>query len=179
MQLTKCTLAVVFLIALFASSCKSPTKITAEKEVTQSRQQTDSVSLRVEKTTRLVTVPQTTAKISLTPEDLQQLPVGGQYQAKDGQATGTVTRTKDGFEFRANCDSLQFLVTDLRVEIDRLKKVENELKTQLKETKIVEVNKLTRWQKFRIDLANITIGILGVGALIGGALLIRKIKKII
>lgn len=176
MQLTKCTLAVVFLIALFASSCKSPTKITAEKEVTQSRQQTDSVSLRVEKTTRLVTVPQTTAKISLTPEDLQQLPVGGQYQAKDGQATGTVTRTKDGFEFRANCDSLQFLVTDLRVEIDRLKKVENELKTQLKETE--KVNELTRWQKFRIDLANITIGILGVGALIGGALLIRKLKII-
>lgn len=177
MQLTKCTLAVVFLIALFASSCKSPTKITAEKEITQSRQQTDSVSLRVEKTTRLVTVPQTTAKISLTPEALQQLPVGGQYQAKDGQATGTVTRTKDGFEFKANCDSLQFLVTDLRVEIDRLKKVESDLKTQLKETE--KVNELTRWQKIRIDIANITIGILGVGALIGGALLIRKIKKII
>ena len=176
MQLTKCTLAVVFLIALFASSCKSPTKITAKKEVTQSRQQTDSVSLRVEKTTRLVTVPRTTAKINLTPEDLQQLPVGGQYQAKDGQATGTVTRTKDGFEFKANCDSLQFLVTDLRVEIDRLKKVESDLKTQLKETE--KVNELTRWQKIRIDIANITIGILGVGALIGGALLIRKLKII-
>ena len=176
MQLTKCTLAVVFLIALFASSCKSPTKITADKEVTQSRHQTDSVSLSIEKTTRLVTVPQTTAKINLTPEALQNLPVGGQYQAKDGQATGTVTRTKDGFEFKANCDSLQFLVTDLRVEIDRLKKVESDLKTQLKETE--KVNELTRWQKIRIDIANITIGILGVGALIGGALLIRKLKII-
>lgn len=180
MQLTKCTVVAILLIALSVWSCKSPTKTMAiEKETVESRQQTDSVSLLIEKTIRPVTVAQTTAKISLTPEDLQKLPVGGQYQAKSGQATGTIKRTDKGFEFTANCDSLQILVTDLKTEVYRLKANESELKTQLKETKTIEVNKLTRWQKIRIDIANITIGILGVGALIGGVLLIRKFKKIV
>lgn len=126
-----------------------------------------------------MTVPQTTAKINLTPEDLEKLPVGGQYQAKDGQATGTIKRTEKGFEFTANCDSLTFLITELRTEVYRLKNVESELKTQLKETVTIEVNVLTRWQEIRIDIANVTLGILSVGALIGGFLLVRKIKKTI
>jgi hypothetical protein len=105
----------------------------------------------VEKITKIVTTPQTTAKLSLTQKQIDELPIGAVYEAKDGNASGTVRKTKDNnIEFTANCDSLTILIESLNKEVYRLNKEKTELKNSLKEEKIVEVNKLNGWQYFQI-----------------------------
>ncbi|WP_165043728.1 hypothetical protein [Dysgonomonas sp. ZJ709] len=120
-------------------------------------------------------IPQTTAKLSLTPADLEALPIGATYQAQDGQATATVKKTDTGYEITANCDSLLLLVTDLYIEVNRLNKEKTELKTHLNEQKITEVNRLSGWQWFQIWCGRI---LLSVSAIYIGIKFIKsKIKK--
>lgn len=150
MHLLKQAPALILLFALFGSSCRSQ-KVTIEKEHQEVQHQTDSTSVVVEKETKVITTPQTTAKQTLTPKQLEDLPVGGKYQAKDGNATGTIEKKADGsLEFTANCDSLTLLVESLTKEVYRLNKEKTELKTNLKEEKVVEVNKLNGFQWFQI-----------------------------
>jgi NH3-dependent NAD+ synthetase len=105
----------------------------------------------VEKISKIVTTPQTTAKLSLTQKQIDELPIGAVYEAKDGNASGTVRKTKDNnIEFTANCDSLHFMLEYAIKEVYRLNKEKTELKNSLKEEKIVEVNKLNGWQYFQI-----------------------------
>lgn len=79
------------------------------------------------------------------------MPVGGKYQARDGNATGTIEKRADGsLKFTANCDSLTLLVESLTKEVYRINKNKTELKTNLKEEKVVEVNKLRGFQWFQI-----------------------------
>lgn len=95
--------------------------------------------------------PRTTARQNLTLEALHNLPVGGRYEAKDGNATGTIEKKPDGsLEFTANCDSLTLLVESLTKEVFRYKNENAELKTNIKEEKTEEVNILTGWQWFQI-----------------------------
>lgn len=150
MPLRKLTIAFIMMFALFAASCRS-TKTAIEKETVQTRQELDSVSEKVTLETRLMTTPTTTAKQNLSLDQLQDLPVGGKYQAKDGNATGTIEKKPDGsLEFTANCDSLTLLVESLTKEVYRYKNENAELKTNTKEEKIVEINRLSGWQWFQI-----------------------------
>lgn len=126
----------------------------------------------------MVTIPQTTAKLNITPDDLDKLPVGGQYQSKDGNATATIQRTNKGYEFTANCDSLTLLVTELQTEVYRLNRKNTELKTLLNEQKTVEVNKLTRWQSVRITVGDISLALIGIALLFGAYKLFKKLKII-
>jgi hypothetical protein len=79
------------------------------------------------------------------------LPVGGKYQAVDGNATGTIEKKADGsLEFTANCDSLTLVVETLSKEVFHLNKEKTELKERLKEQKTEETNRLTGFQWFQI-----------------------------
>ena len=150
MRLQKCMYAATLLIALLSWSCKSQ-KVVSESQLHESRQLTDSVSLSMTKETKIQTVPQTTAKLTLSLEQIDKLPVGAVYQEKDGNATGTVSKTNEGnIEFTANCDSLLILIDELSKEVYHFQRENTALKTNQKEEKIVEVNKLNGWQWFQI-----------------------------
>lgn len=96
---------------------------------------------------KVVTTPRTTAKLNLTTEQLTALPIGAVYEAKDGNATGTVRKTdNNNIEFTANCDSLNLLVENLNKEVYRLNTEKTELKTQLKSKKEVGLSGLEWFQ---------------------------------
>ncbi len=149
MQLTKCIAVVFFLLALFALSCRSQKEV-VEKETQADHEVIDREIQRIETTTKVVTTPQTTAIVTITEEQIANLPVGAKYQAKDGNSTGTVEKTKEGIKFTANCDSLYMMLTYAIKEVNRFKSENTALVTQLKEQKTIEVNVLTRWQLFEI-----------------------------
>lgn len=150
MHLKKHIAVIIMMFALFGWSCRS-SKTVVEKEQHESHVQTDSVSILIEKTTKVVTTPQATAKMTVSPEELINLPVGAQYQSKDKNATGTIRKTEDNnIEFTANCDSLWMYLGYSIKEVYRLEKENKALKTQLNEQKTVEVNKLTGLQWFQI-----------------------------
>lgn len=149
MQLTKCIAVAAFLLVLFGSSCRSPKNLT-EKETAIEHAVTDREIQRVEKTTKLLTTPQTRANLTLTGDQINNLPVGAKYQAKDGNATGTVEKTDKGIKFTASCDSLNFLVEQLTKEVYRYKSDSTALVTKLKQQQTIEVNRLTRSQSFQI-----------------------------
>lgn len=89
--------------------------------------------------------------MKLSPDQLASLPVGAAYQAKDKNATGTIRKTKDNtLEFTANCDSLTFLVEELKTEVHHLNSLNTALKTELNEQKTVEVKEPNGWQWFQI-----------------------------
>jgi hypothetical protein len=99
----------------------------------------------------------------LTPDDLAKLPAGAKYQAKDANATGSVEKKPDGtLEFTANCDSLTFLVTDLRTEIYHLNRQNDIFKQRLNTQKTIEVNRLNSWQSFQIWCGRIALGLLAL-----------------
>jgi len=139
----------ILLLAVLPIGCKT-TKQTLEKEVRETNSKTDSVSVLVDKTVKVVTTPQTTAKLTLSEEQLTNLPEGASYQAKDGNATGTVKKTAKGIEFTANCDSLNLLIEQLTKEVYRYKSDSTALVTKLNQQQTIEVNKLTSSQLFQI-----------------------------
>lgn len=135
---------------LTGTGCRSP-KQSVEKTTAQNTASYDSISEKITIDTRLLKTPQSTARKSLTPKQLEDLPVGGIYQARDGNATATIEKKPDGsLEFTANCDSLTLVVEALSKEVYHLNKEKTELKESLKEQKTEEVNRLTGWQWFQI-----------------------------
>lgn len=147
MHLQKLVPVLIFLFVLFVTSCRSQ-KVTTEKEHQETTIQADSTSVVVEKITEVITTPQTTAKLNLTQKQIEELPIGAVYEAKDGNATGTVRKTADNnIEFTANCDSLNLLVESLNKEVYRYQKDNKALVTKLKEQKEVG---LSGWQHFQI-----------------------------
>ena len=83
-------------------------------------------------------------------DSLIKLPVGASFTEKNDRATATVTRIDTGYEITAECDSLTVLVTELKTEITRLNKEKTDFKSDLKEIKTVELNRLTGFQHFQI-----------------------------
>ncbi len=57
-----------------------------------------------------MTVPVSKASLTLTMDNLHNLPAGATYVAKQGQATAKVTSSGDTLFITATCDSLQYLV---------------------------------------------------------------------
>jgi hypothetical protein len=90
------------------------------------------------------------------------LPVDAGYIDRQGRATVTVLRTEGGIKASADCDSLTVLVDELRTEIFHLNAEKTDFKTELVETKTVEVNRLTGWQWFQIWTGRIAMMLAGV-----------------
>lgn len=141
---------IVFLLFLSLLSCRSPKEV---RERTEGKKEAtaDSVSVMERQSTKVVSVPASQVNMRLDLEAVRALPPGASYQAKDGNATATVTKHADNtIGITANCDSLNILVESLTREVYRLKAIETELKTHLNEQKTIEVNKLNGWQHFQI-----------------------------
>ncbi len=81
---------------------------------------------------------------------LLKLPLGASFLEKNDRATATITRIDTGYKITAECDSLTVLVTELKTEITRLSREKTDFKSDLKEIKTVEVNRLTGFQSFQI-----------------------------
>lgn len=145
---------------LFAASC-SGARTALSYSVEDSRGRIDSVSLRVERLTKTAPVPASRAILTLTVDSIAALPAGAKFTASQGQATVAVQRTEGGMiEASANCDSLTLLVDELRTEIFHLNREKTEIKTELNEQKIVEVNRLTPWQAFQVWTGRICLALL-------------------
>jgi hypothetical protein len=150
MRFQKCTLAALLAIVLSGASCSSKKQITSHR-VGESSRQTDSVSLVMERITKPIPVPASTAKLMLSMDSIIALPVGAGFTARQGQATLTVHKAESGMiEASANCDSLTLLVDELRTEIYHLNSEKTDYTSELSEQKIIEVNRLTSWQSFQI-----------------------------
>lgn len=157
----------LLMLALFAS-CRS-SKLETTSETKQSAQDIDSVFVRVSNTTKLVTVPQATAKLNIAPQQLADLPIGAKYEAKQGNATATATKAADGtLEITANCDSLTLLINQLTTEVYRYKESIKALETKLQQK---ETKGLSGWQNFQIWCGRILLG------LFAGYIVYRIIKK--
>jgi hypothetical protein len=99
--------------------------------------------------------------LTLKIDSIIALPVGAKYENKQGQATVTVQLSESGvLTASANCDSLTFLVDELRTEIYHLNKEKTDFTSESNETKIVEVNRVTGFQHFQIWFGRICIAIL-------------------
>lgn len=156
MHLKNIVFALTLLLALFSWSCRS-SKTETKSEIRESAQDTDSVSLRVTKTTKAVTTPQATAKLNIDPDALRNLPQGAKFENKQGNATATATIAPDGtLEITANCDSLTLLVDELTKEVYRYKSSNKALVTKLSEKESME---LSGWQNFQIWCGRILIGL--------------------
>lgn len=107
-------------VLVCASGCKSQ-KIETEHHTRKTENTTDSVGIVSIQNTRPLTVPQSTANISLDFLDLSALPIGAKYTQKQGQATLTIEKTGDNqLSITANCDSLLFLITEKETTIFHL-----------------------------------------------------------
>lgn len=96
----------------------------------------------------MITTPQTTATLNLTPKQIEELPIGASFQTKDGNATGTVKKIGDNnIEFIANCDSLNLLVESLNKEVYRYKEDNKALVTKINKQETVG---LSGWEWFQI-----------------------------
>jgi hypothetical protein len=79
------------------------------------------------------------------------LPAGAGFIERSGQATVSIVKAESGeITASATCDSLTFLVDELRTEIFHLNAEKSMFKSELNETKTIEVNRLTPWQTFLI-----------------------------
>jgi len=166
MRFQKCILAVLLAIALSGTSCSSKKQILSH-EVNESSLRTDSVSLVMARITRPIPIPASRATLRISFDSIAALPTGAGYTARQGQATVTVSKTEGGMiEASANCDSLTLLVDELRTEVYHLNKEKTDIKSELREQKMIEVNRLTSWQSFQIWTGRICLAILVILAII-------------
>jgi hypothetical protein len=118
------------------------------------------MSLIVERLTKAIPVPASRAELALSIDSLRALPAGAAFRTTHGQATVTVLRSEGGVIASADCDSLTLLVDELRTEIFHLNEEKTAFKSELKEQKIIEINRLTLWQSFQIWTGRICLALL-------------------
>ncbi|KAA6308139.1 hypothetical protein EZS27_040184 [termite gut metagenome] len=150
MPFHKLTLVLITLVALSVASCRTVKQTQVlERETALSALRQDSIEIREERTQKIVKVPQETATLTLTKEQIDSLPVDALYESKSGRAGITLKKTTAGeAEITANCDSLNLVVESLYKEVFHLRVLESELTQKLNEQKVIEVNRLTSWQWF-------------------------------
>lgn len=106
--------------------------------------------------------------MSLSIDSLLQLTTGALFRQNKDHVTAQIQSLGGGgFLFTASCDSLTFLVSDLKTEIFHLNADKTELKEHLNEQKIIEVNRPSGWQWFQIWLGRILSIWFGAGAVWG------------
>ncbi len=132
------------LIALCATSCKSPAGMSTSSL-------TDSLHQKRKVEFGLLPVPMSQVSITLPVEAIEQLPSGAAYTDRNGQATVTLRKgTGDTIVVTATCDSLQRQYLLLEEELTRLRGA-----TETKYLPPVTVNEPTGWQWFFIRLGQL------------------------
>lgn len=138
----KLLLAVIGMIALSVTSCRSP------GQMTDSSQSSDS--LRSVKGFALIQqpVPPSIAKTAFPTGMLATIPVGTGFSRRSGQATVNVNRiSEDSVEVTATCDSLARQIILLSEENTRIR---NELFEKKEDPPPKIVHEPTGWQWFQI-----------------------------
>ncbi|WP_244149083.1 hypothetical protein [Bacteroides gallinarum] len=104
------------MIALSASSCRSPQKIRSSHALKDSLASKSGFALLQE------AVPPSVAKTKFPVNLLETIPVGTGFSSRSGQATVNVTRiSEDSLEVTATCDSLARQVLILTEENTRIR----------------------------------------------------------
>ena len=152
-------------LALWLPGCGS-TKTAQSRQVESAQAHTDSVSVVLERLTRVIPVPASRATLALSFDNLLRLPAGAEFVQKSGQASVSVKRSEGGVTASATCDSLTLLAEELRTEIFRLNVEKASFKSEESEVKIVEVNRLTLWQAIQIWAVRICLGLLVAFAIV-------------
>lgn len=132
----------------------------------------DSTVIHTEKTVKPLVVPSSGAELRVSPEDLKNLPAGGGFHNKSGNATVGAKKEKDGtLTITANCDSLILLVENLKTEAHHFRNENMALKSELSERTTEIVQEPSGWQWFQIWWGRIL-----TAALIAG-LIYKRIKN--
>lgn len=135
------TIVVFLLIALCATSCKSPTRAVKNTAL-------DSLQSVRQSVLTFLPVPASEARMTLPMNQLAVLPEGAGYSARSGQATANIVRGRgDTLTFTSICDSLAREVIALREEITR---VRNETSEEVEEPPPQLIKEPTGWQWFQI-----------------------------
>ena len=143
-------LVITGMIALFASSCRSPVPtVTTSRHLSDSRQSVKQFALLQEP------VPPSMAKTVFPTEILNAIPIGTGFSKRSGQATVNVTRISgDSIEVTATCDSLARQVILLTEELVRIR---NETSEEVKELPPKVIKEPTGWQWFQIWTGRIAV----------------------
>jgi hypothetical protein len=96
-------------------------------------------------------------------DDLRRLTAGASYEVADGRAKAKVTAGEGGFTFAASCDSLMLLTEELKTEVYHLSTENTALKSELRKTETIEVNRLTPLQGFQIWVGRIALALTVAG----------------
>lgn len=130
------------LIALFASSCRSPARLTRSLAGSDSLHEAGGFALIQQP------VPPSVAQTTFPTDMLAMIPVGTGFSRRSGQATVNVNRiSEDSVEVTATCDSLARQVILLMEENTRIR---NELSEKSEEPPPKTVREPTGWQWFQI-----------------------------
>ena len=145
-------LVVTGTIALSTTSCRSPVRMTASTQVSDSLQDVKGFALIQQP------VPPSVAQTTFPTGMLEAIPVGTGFSRRSGQATVNVTRiSEDSVEVTATCDSLARQVILLKEENTRIR---NALLEKVEEPPPKVVNEPTGWQWFQICAGRIALLIL-------------------
>lgn len=129
-QYTALPVALIFMLALFASSCGSKQKIVGQQWQTEVSQR------HIAHATQILTnqsVTADTVHLNLTEENLRKLPATASYTAQSGRAKVSVTRKDTTLVISATCDSLQRLVEYYQERADSLYSASYRQQLQVKE----------------------------------------------
>ncbi len=136
---------------------------TSSETSTSLSHRTDSTVINIEKTVKPVVVPPSEAELNIPQDALNNLPAGGSFQEKSGNATVRATKQKDGtLTITASCDSLTLLVENLKQEVYHFRDENTTLKTELNEQKTQTVYEPSGWQWFQIWWGRIVSAILAL-----------------
>lgn len=88
--------------------------------------------------------------------DIKELPLGASFRQDTGRLHQAVTKVGyEELEFVSTCDSLLFLVEQLKIEVHHLSMENTALKTDLNRTREVIKKEASGWQWFQIYIGRI------------------------
>lgn len=149
LQSGRLPVALISLLALCATSCRSPDGLTRSSRL-------DSLQTARKSVLALLPVPPSTARVKIPVHWLSELPVNAGYSSSEGQATVDVRRTEDGgIEVTATCDSLARQVILMEEELTRIRS-----ETGVEEKPPEAVRQPTGWQWFQIWTGRIAVALL-------------------
>lgn len=154
-------LALITLLALCATSCRSLTGLSREHR-------SDSLQSVRRTVHTLLPVPPDMAVLRMPEASLTELPPGAGYSARDGRAAVSVRRTEDGdIEVTATCDSLARRVIVVEEELTRIRS-----ETAAEEKPPATVREPSGWQWFQIWTGRMAVACLVL------IWIVRRLKRI-
>lgn len=142
------TTAVLLLIVLFVTSCRSPTRL--ERHIGRDSLRDVRQFVLAEEP-----VPPSVAQTTFPTKMLNLIPTGTGFSKRSGQATVNVTRISgDSIEVTATCDSLARQVIVLTEELTRIR---SETSRAVEELPPKVIKEPTGWQWFQIWTGRIAL----------------------